>query len=269
MEAFQKIRDHFRPIQPAVHSNTEGIHYLEIEPPVELRNYVFCFWQLHTPEKLEASFTYRVVSDGCIDIFFDHRNPPDNFVMGFCRKFTQFSIGHDFDYIGIRFLPSAFTLLFDISAKKLSNRYQPLVHILPQVARWISEMDSALTLPVISGRLSELLLKCLDNKQIKYDARFFESLDVIFKRKGNLDVEIDLNTGISPRQLRRLFNFYVGTTPKGFSSVVRFQYILNAKPSRQSLRKQKIYLQAGYFDQAHFIKDFKRFYGVTPREALQ
>ena len=69
---------------------------------------------------------------------------------------------------------------------------------------------------------------------------------------------------ISPRQLRRLFEYYIGDSTKTFSKVVRFQNILKAKPSTQSLRENKLFYDTGYFDQAHFIKDFKNFYGVTP-----
>ncbi len=81
--------------------------------------------------------------------------------------------------------------------------------------------------------------------------------------------ENDLTTGLSPRQLRRIFNFYIGTTAKSFSNVVRFQYILRAKPSAQSLKDNKLYFDVGFFDQAHFIKSFKTYYGVTPSEAFR
>ena len=83
-----------------------------------------------------------------------------------------------------------------------------------------------------------------------------------------LNVETDLNTGISPRQLRRLFEFYIGDSAKTFSQVVRFQNILRAKPSSQSLRQNKLFFDVGYYDQAHFVKEFKNFYGVTPSKAF-
>jgi transcriptional regulator GlxA family with amidase domain len=81
-------------------------------------------------------------------------------------------------------------------------------------------------------------------------------------------VEKELDTGLSARQLRRLFDFYIGDTAKTFAKVVRFQNILNAKPSTQSLRQNKLFFDAGYYDQAHFIKEFKNFYGVTPSKAF-
>ena len=95
------------------------------------------------------------------------------------------------------------------------------------------------------------------------------NLILIFQKKGFLDTEKDLDTGLSPRQLRRIFDYYIGTTAKSFSNVIRFQYILNAKPSQQSLKNNKLYFDVGFFDQAHFIKNFKTFYGVTPSEAFR
>ena len=83
------------------------------------------------------------------------------------------------------------------------------------------------------------------------------------KNYGVLNIEKDLNTGISPRQLRRLFKYYIGDSAKTFAKVVRFQNILRAKPSKQSLQQNKLFYE-GYYDQAHFIKEFKNFYGVTP-----
>ena len=94
------------------------------------------------------------------------------------------------------------------------------------------------------------------------------SLHLIFRKNGYLNTEKELQTGLSPRQLRRVFNFYIGTTAKSFSNVVRFQYILNAKPSKQSLKENKLYFDVGFHDQAHFIKNFKTFYGITPSEAF-
>ena len=264
------IRKYFKPIQPSVSENDNEISYQETWPDKEIENYVYCFWQLKTQKSLDQDYNYRVVSDGCIDIFFDHKQPTENFVMGFCRKYTEFTIGKEFDYIGIRFLPSAFTLLFGVDAKTLSNQSQELKKILPDFSNWInSVIKSSDSFKTITKILNEKIIGCLKNKTIHCDHRFLGALSLIFKKNGHLDTEKDLNTGLSPRQLRRIFNFYIGTTAKSFSNVVRFQYILNAKPSKQSLKENKIYFDVGFFDQAHFIKNFKTFYGVIPSEAFR
>lgn len=264
------IREYYRPIQPTVSTNDNEIRYQEIQPIQEIENFVYCFWQLKTQKPLDKEYNYRVVSDGCIDIFFDHKQPAENFVMGFCRKFVQFPIGKDFDYIGIRFLPSAFPHLFGIDAKTLSNQSQELNKVLPNFSKWInSEIKSADSFENIAKKMNGKIIEILRKKDIDYDHRFLDSLNLIFLKKGYLNTEKDLNTGLSPRQLRRIFNFYIGTTAKSFSNVVRFQHILNSKPSKQSLKANRLYFDVGFFDQAHFIKNFKTFYGVTPFEAFR
>lgn len=270
MNDLKTIREYYKPIQPTVSANDDEISYQESNPNNEIENFIYCYWQLKTRKPLKSDYNYRVVSDGCIDIFFDHKNPVENFVMGFCRKFVQFPIGNEFDYIGIRFLPSAFTHLFGVDAKSLSNQSQELNKVLPNFSEWInSKIKPADSFENIIKILNEKIIRFSKNQNINYDHRFLDSLNLILKRNGFLDTEKDLNTGLSPRQLRRIFNFYIGTSTKSFSNVVRFQHILNAKPSKQSLKENKLYFDVGFFDQAHFIKTFKRFYGVTPSEAFR
>lgn len=214
-------------------------------------------------------FIYRVVADGCIDIYFELNNPAANWVMGFCKKYTEFPLENQFHYIGVRFLPTMFPQLFKVDASTLSNRYEELNTVLPETATFIkSRFRSGLSVIEIAGLLNEWFLKLAATTSFDEDNRLYEAIGIILQQSGVLNVEADLNTGVSPRQLRRLFEFYIGDTPKSFSKVVRFQNILRAKPSTQSLRKNKLFFDAGYYDQAHFIKEFRNFYGVSPSKAF-
>ena len=269
MKEFENIRNHYKPIQPSVRKEGEKIRYQEVAPDKALTHFVYCFWQLNTLEKLEQSFVYRVVSDGCIDIFFNHNHTEENFIMGFCRKYTEFPIGKTFSYIGIRFLPSAFPLLFGIHAKALSDRSQDLNEVHPRLSNWISTaIQPTSSFETIVESLNQKLTQLVLKRPVEFDGRFFKALDLIFEKNGFVDVERELDTGLSSRQLRRIFNYYIGTTAKTFSNVVRFQYILNANTSQQHLKNHKLYFDVGFFDQAHFIKNFKTFYGVTPSQAF-
>ena len=269
MNELKTIREFYKPIQPTVSAHDIKISYREIKPNKEIEHFIYCFWQLKTQTSLKKAYNYCVVSDGCIDIFFDHKHPSENFVMGFCRKFVQFPLGKEFDYIGIRFLPATFPYLFGIDAKKLSNQSQKLNQVLPNFSEWInSEIKPEDSFENITKSLNERIIG-FSKKNICCDQRFLDSLNLIFQKNGYLNTEKDLNTGLSPRQFRRIFNYYIGTTAKSFSNVVRFQHILNAKPSKQSLKVNKLYFDVGFFDQAHFIKSFKTYYGVTPSEAFR
>ena len=72
--------------------------------------------------------------------------------------------------------------------------------------------------------------------------------------------------GKSARQIDRLFHQYVGTSPKSFHRLSRFQ---NAVHSIRFSRRRPwalLALDLGYYDQAHFINEFNRFSGWTPNE---
>lgn len=257
------------PSQPAVKAGMDGVRYHEYTPDIRLTHYIFCYWQLSTTTPLQEDFLYRVVADGCMDIFFEADAPYDNYVMGFSTTFTEFPLGRQFNYIGIRFLPTALPLLFNIDAAALTDKVEALPLLLPRVARELGNIASEKHfLRSIKPSLDNCLLQMMSNINPHPDKRLYEAINIILRSQGVLAIGKELQTGISPRQLRRLFELFIGDTPKMFSKVVRFQQILHAKPSRQALRQNKLFFNYGYHDQAHFIKEFKRMYGLTPTIAL-
>ncbi len=263
------IRRLYRPVQPTVKQAGQSVSYREVAPDERLSSIIYCYWELKSNEKLQHPFTYRVVADGCIDIFFQLDKPSENFVMGFCKKYTEFPLENSFQYIGIRFLPTMFPALFNVNAKELSNRFERLEIVLKETSQFITDNFSpADNFENITFKLDAYFIKSTANAIIALDSRFQNALNIILRNFGVLNVQSDLDIGLSQRQLRRYFEYYIGDTAKTFSQVVRFQNILNAKPSTQSLRHNKIFFDLGYYDQAHFIKEFKNFYGVTPGKAF-
>ena len=263
------IRRLYRPVQPTVKQAGQSVSYREILPDDKFLNIIYCYWELKTKESLQDPFTYRVVADGCIDIFFQLDNPSENFVMGFCKKYTEFPLNNSFHYIGIRFLPTMFPALFKVDAKELSNHFERLELVVNETSKFITDNFSVKDdFAAIKSKLDNYFIGLVKNANTDLDSRFQNALNIILKNFGVVNVQTDLDIGLSQRQLRRYFEYYVGDTAKTFSQVVRFQNILNAKPSTQSLRQNKIFFDLGYYDQAHFIKEFKNFYGVTPSKAF-
>lgn len=269
MEYFNTIRALYTPLQPTVVSKAKEVQYLEHAANPRLRSLIYCYWELKTTTKLKAPYLYRVVTDGCIDIFFDLYNPSDNFVMGFCKKYTEFPIGDQFYYVGIRFLPTVFSQIYKVDASTMSNQFQDLSSVNQETASFLkNSFDTTNDAPHLVKKLNEYFLDIIQTKEFETDPRLYDAISTILKKQGVLNIASDLNTGISHRQLRRMFNYYIGDTPKTFSKVVKFQNILRAKPSSQSLKRNKLFYGLGYYDQAHFIKDFKNFYGVCPSKAF-
>jgi len=264
------LRQLYTPIQPTVTASGKNVSYQEFLPKENLQKYIYCYWQLKTNAVLDSQFNYKVVADGCIDIFFELNNPNKNFVMGFCKKYTEFPLDNSFNYLGIRFLPTIFPQVFKINASDLSNRFEHLSQVAPKTSKFIaSHLNTSISTDKIKSIFDNYFLDLISKTNFDWDNRLYKAISLIFKNHGVLNIETEIDTGISPRQLRRLFKQYVGDTAKTFSKVVQFQNILRAKPSNQSLRENKLFYDIGYYDQSHFIKDFKNFYGVTPNKAFK
>jgi AraC-like DNA-binding protein len=80
--------------------------------------------------------------------------------------------------------------------------------------------------------------------------------------RDNVD-SIATKHGISHRYLQKLFLQYTGLTPKSFLKVNRFRHSLSFMDNKEESLTSIAY-NCGYFDQSHFIKEFKLFSGETP-----
>ncbi len=87
------------------------------------------------------------------------------------------------------------------------------------------------------------------------------------KRNGVQVQAIVDQSGISARHFKQMFLEQTGITPKAFQRVSRFQKALRTLRTRP-VDGGRLALDCGYFDQAHFIHDFKRFCGLTPTQYL-
>ena len=70
------------------------------------------------------------------------------------------------------------------------------------------------------------------------------------------------------KYLERHFLQIVGPTPKRFTRIARFQYVMQTLRYTAFHAWPSIALDCGYYDQAHFIKEFKAFTGATPSEFI-
>ena len=70
---------------------------------------------------------------------------------------------------------------------------------------------------------------------------------------------------VNRRKLERDFDYHVGVSPKFLQRVLRFRRTIAAFYRRSCRNLTELAYECGYFDQAHFINDFKEFTGQTPR----
>ncbi len=91
----------------------------------------------------------------------------------------------------------------------------------------------------------------------------------IVKQHGNKSTgELSSEYYYSEKQIRRLFMRFIGTSPKLFSRIVRTNYALHLL-QRDSAYLTDVAVQAGFFDQPHFIHDFRMVCGLTPQEYIR
>ncbi|TGJ99770.1 AraC family transcriptional regulator [Leptospira semungkisensis] len=98
-----------------------------------------------------------------------------------------------------------------------------------------------------------------------FDPLIRETIRRIRAAKGDLRIA-DLVKGmpISRDSLEKKFRQIIGTSPKQYAGIIRMRNLIDSYSPEKSLTETAI--QAGFFDQAHFIKDFKIFTGQTPKE---
>jgi AraC-like DNA-binding protein len=80
--------------------------------------------------------------------------------------------------------------------------------------------------------------------------------------------KVTAEVGLSRRRLIEIFTEQIGMTPKKFCRVLRFQRAINQIQQRRALPRTEIATGCGYYDQAHFINDFREFCGLTPSDYL-
>jgi len=72
------------------------------------------------------------------------------------------------------------------------------------------------------------------------------------------------SVGLSPKRFIERFKMSVGMAPKHYCRLLRFQRALSRAERGLRVEWTRIALDCGYFDQSHFIHDFRRFAGITP-----
>jgi AraC-like DNA-binding protein len=264
------IRQNFRPLQPSLLKIEDSAYYREVLPDLRLQPYICCYWEAKSLKSFPESFSYKVVADGCVDICFSPGLSKYNFLFGLITKFNDFQLENPFHLIGIRFLPGMFSQFFKFDLHEIINSTGEMAAIAPSTADFIDKSFSPeQKLEVIKGSLDMYMLKRLFSVNPDFDNRLFNSVNIILEKKGVFNPDKIMDLGISARHLRRVFKNYIGCSPKAFSKIVRFQNILRAAPSVDILRESNIFYDLGYYDQSHFIKEFKTFYGITPKTAFE
>lgn len=149
-------------------------------------------------------------------------------------------------------------------ANELFNQSLSLEHIFTK--QLVANTEEKLALAQTDRERIRLVEQFLlsQRRDIQNDKLVMEAVKLIYQAKGAIKISVLsqlVNSSQSP--LEKRFRKLVGTTPKKFASIVRFNTVLNnLRTTTKSLTE--ICYENHFFDQAHFIKDFRQFTGDTP-----
>jgi len=234
-------------------------------PCPRLARYVECYWFSENDGPVR---NHQVLPDGCVDILFSSLNeePIQLLLVGLMTARRTFDWPSAQRFFGVRFRPGMATA-FIREAAELTDKVEPLNSIIGRAGRLLfDQLAEAAALekmiPVVEAALRPLEPPNVAQKVLEQLGTDELSVDRLASR-----------TGISMRQLRRLFAGRAGVSPKYLMRILRFR---NATHQLGKLAKRpaqvnwaQLAVACGYFDQAHFIREFQEFTACTPGRYLQ
>lgn len=250
----------------------KNVIYREYLPCKELQTYVACYWTTTSVDVIKEPLIDRVIPDGCMDIIFNLENTSvdrGGFVVGLMNSPAVKSIKGVRNFLGVRFWPGGAIPFLNYSAADFTDEIVPLEFFWKEEALTIHERICSENRPEERVKIVENKLISFKDKIDKDDQLISYTLQEIFKHKGVISIEnLAGELGISQRHLSRKFKDWIGTNPKKFCNIIRFQNIINHLNQKEDVNWLEIALLTGYYDQSHLIREFKSFYGQTPSQLV-
>jgi AraC-like DNA-binding protein len=256
-----------------------ALTYRTIAPPPALAGYVRFFWELEGWPAPGEPYVHRTLADGCAELVFHYRGPFEALgadgretpsgraaLHGQSPQFQRFVTRGSFGIFGAYLYPFAVPALFALPASAVTGLEVGLPDLLGPEGERLSEC--MLSAPDAAGRvrlLSGFLAARLGRGRPEPPG-VFTAIRHIIRERGGLDVEaLAERHCLSRRQFERQFREAAGLSPRRFARIIRFQEAVRHFGSR-GLSLTGLAYQCGYYDQSHFIHDFKAFSGHHPRQ---
>lgn len=169
--------------------------------------------------------------------------------------------------MGAQFTPGGAFAFFKPTSGELSGQHVPLDALWGNEARLLRERLLEAPGPQEKLRALEAVLRARVLRPLERDGAIDFALAAFDDLEGGHTVtSVTGSLGMSPKRFIQRFTEQVGLTPKRYCRVRRFQLALAAIAEGRKLAWTDLALGCGYYDQAHFIHDFRAFAGMTPTE---
>lgn len=117
--------------------------------------------------------------------------------------------------------------------------------------------------------VEDFLLKNFKGKLDPNPCVSFAVREMIDRPDGLSIARMNEKIGYSQKHFTQMFRKQVGVTPKSFLKIMRFQKAVRAIDAASDIDWGDVAVASGFYDQAHFIHDFKHFSGFTPERYAQ
>jgi len=251
------------------------VSYREYAPSPALRPYVRCFWVVRTPEAdVVRDSLQRVLPDGCMDIILGRLGPEregrDAFSLTAVGAMTRYLDAVPLPLrLGVRFEPGMGPLFLRAPAAALTDIEVPLGELWGGDGRkLLADLAHARSTAGRIRTMERWLLRRLEHAK-GLGAAVLAVVARIVSQQGEGAVgPLVRASGLSERHLRRRFEAAVGFGPKHLARIVRLRETMRRAAGGDGESWARIAADAGYYDQAHMIAEFRALAGRTPVELV-
>jgi AraC-like DNA-binding protein len=252
-----------------------------IPPSDVLKPYIKYYWVCTSDEDVSKEVMFPSgYLELCVDVSNGHTvrflgdrsiKMPGFEVLGHLTVPTQATVTKGTTVLITRFYPYASALFFPCHVSSFTNESVDLHDVISKEStefynRLMEQRSLAEKIKMLDTFLIQRLAM---NKKSHQTLKLVESMCTnVYAMRESFSIEnLALRYGFSARYIQKLFLEFVGLTPQRFFSVQRFNKSLELiQTSHMSFTS--VALECGYYDQAHFIKEFKSYTGLTPSQVL-
>lgn len=265
-------------MEPLVNASAVPDGYVEHAPPADLATAVMCAWTQRMSSAVDIAL-HRVLPDGCTDILFVFGKPGaydhdlvGASVVGAMTRAIVVQAPHPWLYVGVRLAPGFAQAAFRVPASELTDQTVEYHLLERDAAAHIETLARATEAECVAAAFEIVRRRLAQGVAVSRTLR--AAVRRIVQADGNLKVAgLAGEIGVTRQQLARQFAAHVGLTPKMFARVMRARAALGRAAAARMAHPRNVNWGAiaydlGYYDQPHFIDDFKEITGQTPGEWL-
>lgn len=207
--------------------------------------------------------------DGCSNLIFEYKDDSvRTHFIGSTIETRTFSVKKDAEYFCVRLMPTGTAFIKEIPVKEtigkviILDELESMKDFCQKMGRQ-KDFDSRMT--VFMEEYPKLRSDIVNKDK---QAELFKQIaDLIIQRRGKVKIsELEELSGYSSRYINKIFDKELGMSAKQLCSSVKFQFLLSDINKGTGRNLTSISSEYNFYDQAHFIHEFKEFTGKTPSE---